>query len=272
MRSLTLSSFPRSISCIRSLVSNRQFACTPVSRNGHYIGKLEASLKAILTSRPIETTISYLDPTSSHLLNLTLADFLPELRPQLPVNSSAASKFRHLDQLREEPLPQGHHLVYFPPEVLNSQLLEDGTDDLHSPGAPFIRRMWAGGSVIFHPSERRQLRYANGWSHCLEDIQDVSIKGIEGDEKVFVTVRRRMQRKVPYSENLTGLGQHGMGEVRDAETSQPQSSSNGNCTGEWAVIEFKKLVFMREKSVEEVKKDVQKQQRVVKRKFLTWLA
>ena len=55
------------------------------------------------------------------------------------------------------PIPQGHHLVYFPPPVPDRSLLPDGTDSLHSPGAPFIKRLWGGGSLVFNQEERLQL-------------------------------------------------------------------------------------------------------------------
>ncbi|KAI5899428.1 uncharacterized protein SCHCODRAFT_02605106 [Schizophyllum commune H4-8] len=53
-----------------------------------------------------------------------------------------------------EPLPYGHHLTFFYPRSAEPNLRPDGTDGSFCPPAPFIRRMWAGGSMSWdntHP-------------------------------------------------------------------------------------------------------------------------
>ncbi|KAI4526690.1 hypothetical protein K525DRAFT_287238 [Schizophyllum commune Loenen D] len=53
-----------------------------------------------------------------------------------------------------EPLPYGHHLAFFYPRSAEPNLRPDGTDGSFCPPAPFIRRMWAGGSMSWdntHP-------------------------------------------------------------------------------------------------------------------------
>jgi hypothetical protein len=213
------------------------------------LGGLQDALKKALTSRRREKTRSAIDPTPSHLLNLTLADFLPSSCHAPPV-----SFFTGHDNITQDSLPQGHHLVYFPPLVPNRELLSDGTDTLHSPGAPFVRRLWAGGSIIFHPQEKYELNFMKGTSTCLEDIEDVRVKGVEGDEKVFVKIRRRMRG------NHTRFIKPNTMDAKDAEV---EGKDNG--IGRWSVQEHRDLVFMREKSKEDAKKDIEKQEKVVKR-------
>lgn len=134
-----------------------------------------------LTTRRLPLSYDYLTPLPSHLLSLTLSDFLPDIF-QAPRILPSVQQPQHL--------PPGYHLIYFPPQVPPSQLLPDGTDLLHSPGAPFNRRLWAGGNVFFPPSKENLL--LNGQrAVCVETISDVNVRGAAGDEKVFVTIDRR---------------------------------------------------------------------------------
>ncbi|DAA75448.1 TPA_exp: Uncharacterized protein A8136_1845 [Trichophyton benhamiae CBS 112371] len=87
-------------------------------------------------------------------------------------------------------MPRGHHLIYFPPQVPSSELLPDGCDELHSPGQPYNRRMWAGGSVRFFGDGGPLLTGQR--AVCVEGIREVNIKGKEGDEKIFVGIERRV--------------------------------------------------------------------------------
>lgn len=144
------------------------------------------SLQQELTARRLPLTYDYLSPQPSHLLNLSLPDVLPYSTPF----ASAKHETTVLPSIQSPRyMPEGHHLIYFPPQVTLSQLLPDGTDNLHYPGNPFNRRLWAGGSVTF-PSTGRLL--LNGQrAVCVEVIRNVNIKGREGEEKIFVTIERR---------------------------------------------------------------------------------
>ncbi|TRM56219.1 hypothetical protein BD626DRAFT_520401 [Schizophyllum amplum] len=46
-----------------------------------------------------------------------------------------------------EQLPHGHHLAFFYPRSPEGKLRPDGTDGAFCPPPPFVRRMWAGGSM-----------------------------------------------------------------------------------------------------------------------------
>lgn len=82
-------------------------------------------------------------------------------------------------------------MVYFPPQLPESQLLSDGSDAEQSPGKEWVRRMWAGGSLSFHPTRKIRLM-----DHAVlkEKVTDVQPRGIEGSdgERIFVWFERRM--------------------------------------------------------------------------------
>ncbi|KAH9484246.1 Sphingoid long chain base kinase 4 [Psilocybe cubensis] len=48
-----------------------------------------------------------------------------------------------------DPLPYGHHLAFFHARRSEEQLRKDGTDEDISPPAPFTKRMWAGGKILW---------------------------------------------------------------------------------------------------------------------------
>jgi hydroxyacyl-ACP dehydratase HTD2-like protein with hotdog domain len=147
-------------------------------------------------ARPPVYTCDYLTPTPSHLLNLTLAGIIPEqcspphfeasdlTLPHVPFRSSSHAL-----------IPQGHHLVYFSPQVLESDLLADGTDPLQYPGPPFQRRLWAGGSLLYPTSRTQQLRSDRTRSTCKESISGIKHNkhlSADRDERVFVNINRHI--------------------------------------------------------------------------------
>ncbi|AEO68951.1 uncharacterized protein THITE_2053773 [Thermothielavioides terrestris NRRL 8126] len=167
-------------------------------------------------SQPATLIPDILSPTPSHLLTLSLADHVPALFPPGRITRPLPSR---LDTPPADlVLPQGHHLVYFPPQLPPSRLLPDGTDPAHCPGAPFVRRMWAGGELVFRDGWDAALRVDGRRAVCAERVLAeravLKLGPAEGQEKVFVEVER-----------LYGVGR------RDAR-------------GE----EVRRLVFMRERN------------------------
>ncbi|KAJ5483677.1 hypothetical protein N7530_002923 [Penicillium desertorum] len=184
-----------------------------------------------LTTRKLPLTYDYLHPQPSHLLNLTLRDLLPQ--------SQNSSDYATLPTLQNpSPLPVGHHLIYFPPQVTLSQLLPDCTDTLHTPGEPFNRRLWAGGNLRF-PVRSPPLDGSR--AVCIESIRNVTVKGREGDEKVIVTIERRV------------------GNVAEQETAEETWDriwkENEDNAGESSVIENRDLIFMRLKTSAQIEAD-----------------
>jgi len=183
-----------------------------------------------LTTRNLPLTYDYLHPQPSHLLNLTLRDLLP----QHPTSDDTT-----LPSIQNpSSLPVGHHLIYFPPQVTLSQLLPDCTDTLHTPGEPFNRRLWAGGNLRF-PAPSPPLDGSR--AVCLESIRNVAVKGREGDEKVIVTIERRI------------------GNVSEQETAEQTWkriwTENEADAGESSVIENRDLIFMRLKTSAQIEAD-----------------
>src|SRR3954466_8525044 len=128
---------------------------------------LSERLHRELTTRKLPLTYDYLHPQPSHLLNLTLRDLLPQ--------STTIHDYATLPSIQNpSPLPVGHHLIYFPPQVTLSQLLPDCTDTLHTPGEPFNRRLWAGGNLRF-PASSPALDGSR--AVCIESIRNVTVNG-----------------------------------------------------------------------------------------------
>lgn len=207
---------------------------------------LSERLHRELTTRKIPLTYDYLHPQPSHLLNLTLCDLLPQ--------SITTDDYATLPSiLKSSPLPVGHHLIYFPPQVTLSQLLPDCTDTLHTPGEPFNRRLWAGGNLRFPASS---LPLDGSRAVCIESIRNVTVKGREEDEKVIVTIERR-------------VGSVPEGEPADATWGRIWKE-NEEDPGESSVIENRDLIFMRLKTDAQIEADKDqfgKPSRIVKRAF-----
>ncbi|KAJ5541967.1 hypothetical protein N7461_007970 [Penicillium sp. DV-2018c] len=206
-------------------------------------GSLSERLHDELTTRKLPLTYDYLHPQPSHLLNLTLRDLLPE---SITCDDATLPSIRN-----PSPLPVGHHLIYFPPQVTLSQLLPDCTDKLHTPGEPFNRRLWAGGNVRFPV---RSPFLDGSRAVCIESIRNVTVKGREGDEKVIVTIERRIGN-VPEEEPTK-------------QTWDRLWKENKDDAGESSVIENRDLIFMRLKTsaqIEDDKAQFDKPSRTVKR-------
>jgi hydroxyacyl-ACP dehydratase HTD2-like protein with hotdog domain len=142
-------------------------------------------------------------------------------------------------------MPQGYHLIYFPPQIPESLLLPDGTDPLQSPGTPWVRRLWAGGSVEWNPDPARTLRLRGQRAVCIENITDVVMKGKGDAEKVFVTIERRV------------------GEIEEGTVEEDvRRQLSGE---EAAMVEKRIIVFMRERTVGEAAAAAAAPGKVVKR-------
>ncbi|KAK9775025.1 hypothetical protein SCAR479_08299 [Seiridium cardinale] len=176
------------------------------------------ALRASLLARPEVLTPDYLSPMPSTLLNASLADFLPAAAiPPSPVQNSEHDP-------PAAPLAEAYHLIHFPLQLQPALLVADGTDPYPLPGAPFERRLWAGGRITWH----RPLYTRGQKAVCMEKITDVNVKGKQGEEKIFVDVVRR----------------YGDGETFAA--------------GEEAVTESRTLVFMKGRTPEEAKAEMAK--------------
>ncbi|KAH9430712.1 hypothetical protein MCOR02_008045 [Pyricularia oryzae] len=232
----------------RALLLSRYVSTNPSPEtNGDFAARLREEM---LARPPTWIEERFLSPTRSQLLDLALADYLP----------ADAIQDRLIGR-KPSALPPGHHLVYFPPMLAESELLPDGTDPKHSPGQGFSRRLWAGGSLEFthrvhsrpvsdpapdsppgsdsEPAREHKavisadkLRLGSLRCACRESIADVTVRGQPGNEKVYV----ELLREYGYFHSV---------DLQRRETFR------------LSIIERRTLVFLRD---EEVKMDVAKSQ------------
>ncbi|KMP03483.1 hypothetical protein CIRG_03175 [Coccidioides immitis RMSCC 2394] len=206
--------------------NSRKYATSP----------LLSRLEETLIGQRLFLSYDYLSPQPSHLLRVSLADFLPF--SQSNPFAKDVKKLALPSILEPGHMPRGHHLVYFPPQLPSSQLVPDGCDVLHSPGAPFNRRMWAGGSVRFRDLNGGPLLNCQR-AVCVEGVRDVRVTGKEGEEKVFVGIERR----------VAILGE----KEKEEDITSRIWTENEEDWGDSTVIEKRNLVFMRDKIPEQLR-------------------
>lgn len=88
------------------------------------------------------------------------------------------------------PIPSAHHLVYFTPMELESQLGADGSDRTFNAPAPFTRRMWAGGHMKFDKSN--PLRVGEEAEEHTKLISAVAKTSRSAGEMVLVEVEKKI--------------------------------------------------------------------------------
>lgn len=166
---------PRAVSSAKSRPSGSRPHGHSARPSFHLSDLYLRQLNEDLLRRRLPWLQDYMTPVPATLLKKTLVNFLPY-------------HYYRTDLVSK--LPAGHHLVYFPSHTRTSTLYPDGTDQSHSPGPPFTRRMWAGGSInFFKPIELDLSAF-----HIVEKIIDVRFRG-EGDEqKVFIKIKRSLRR------------------------------------------------------------------------------
>lgn len=230
------------------------------SSSSYRLSSTYAHLSHELPARRLPPIYSDLAPGNSHTLGISLSSFLPaswttsSATTALPANALGAPALPRASPTLE--LPPAHHLVYFNPVIPADKLLPDGTDPLQSPGAPFVRRMWAGGYVRFAGGEGEKkegpvVLDGQRWV-CVEGIRDVAVKGKEGEEKVFVGIERRIGRA------LEGEGGEHGGAEEEERVRRRLWTEREEDWGEASLVERRNIVFMRERTPEEAKVEVKK--------------
>nr|POF18007.1 mesaconyl-c(4)-coa hydratase [Quercus suber] len=203
-------------------------------------------LEQEMKQRKIQPIFDDLTPQQSYRLDVTLSDFLPDTNPPT------------LLPLPGQQLPIPHHMIYFEPTKRANQMLADGTNPDQSPGEPFVRRMWAGGRVLYNHNNPLVLDAGRGV--CAEFIRSVTTKGKEGEEKLFVSIERRLAKAT--AEELEGLASATQGETA-RETLEhrvrqrlwrDQEEDFGPCS----VVETRNIVFMRARSKEQAAAEIAK--------------
>jgi hydroxyacyl-ACP dehydratase HTD2-like protein with hotdog domain len=201
-------------------------------------------LRAEMLSRKSTCLREYIDPNVDHKLIDTLCTFLPREWCPRPHGTNML-------------LPMGHHLMWFNASMPVDKLLPDGTDPLQSPGAPWVRRMWAGGAVRVRPGtyyENETGFAADSSMVCAERIQDVQLRGQGETAKIFVTIDRRFVRldtlRAKYKDSSKNIQKMGGQRVGPLWHFRQQLLSDE--WGDAILREQRNLVFLKEKSPAEL--------------------
>lgn len=224
--------------CLRAQWLKNSVLRAPSARWQSSYSHLEQEMK----QRRISPIFDDLTPKSSYRLDTTLADFLPDTKPPpvLPPTSTSPSV-----------LPIPHHLVYFEPTKPSSAMLADGTNPDQSPGEPFVRRMWAGGRVLYNHAN--PLTLDAGRAVCSEFIRSVTVKGQPGQEKLFVGIERRIARATDDEMQRLGPAQTDSQakETLEHRVRQRLWRDRDDDFGPCAIVEGRNIVFMRSRTKEE---------------------
>jgi hydroxyacyl-ACP dehydratase HTD2-like protein with hotdog domain len=205
-------------------------------------------LEKEMKERKITPIFDDLTPQSSYRLDTTLADWLPTTTPPAVLPPTDPPTL----------LPIPHHLIYFEPTKPQSAMLADGTNPDQSPGEPFVRRMWAGGRVLYNQGQ--PLTMDAGRGVCAEFIRSVTTKGKPGEEKLFVSIERRIARATADEQARLGPAQAGGLEEETLEHRVRQRLWRDGDTdfGPCSILETRNIVFMRARSKEQAAADAAK--------------
>ncbi|KAH7366598.1 hypothetical protein BKA66DRAFT_573265 [Pyrenochaeta sp. MPI-SDFR-AT-0127] len=91
------------------------------------------------------------------------------------------------------PVPPGHHLVYFTPSIIESELGLDGTDRTVNPLSPFTRRMWAGGELQWAQDPSSLLRVGQEVRETTKLLSAEPKKLKNGGEMLVVGVEKTFE-------------------------------------------------------------------------------
>jgi hydroxyacyl-ACP dehydratase HTD2-like protein with hotdog domain len=186
-----------------------------------------------------------IDNQTEKKLDNTLASFFPRGWHALP------SPTRKPTPTAAMPNTIGEHLIFCNPIVADDKLLPDGTDQLHSPGGSFVRRMWAGGAVRVNKSLYFDANA--GWASnkhilCSERIKDVRLRGYGEKEKIFLTIERKFARYDPIFQAIQD-SRHKPRRGPSLAVSLKEKMRDWN---EAFLTEDRNIVFMHERSPEEL--------------------
>ncbi|KAF2205786.1 hypothetical protein GQ43DRAFT_436671 [Delitschia confertaspora ATCC 74209] len=137
----------------------------------------DAAAQHPLLQSATQRTTDHLTFNPTDKLNATLLSFFPKWAQWYS---------------RGEALPLGYHQIYCNPSPETHTLLPDGTDTSFSPGEPFTRRMWAGGSLKLNTAASNIMRLDSQKCVCVESVRGVTEKGAGTDNpKLFVDMERK---------------------------------------------------------------------------------
>ncbi|CCC12282.1 hypothetical protein SMACR_05354 [Sordaria macrospora] len=217
-----------------------------------------------LSNIPPKLIPDTLHPTQSHLLSLALSSHLPSIC--LPAgfsfftSSSSSSPFPW-PQPEQAALLPGYHLAYYPLQTPPQLLFPDGTDADHCPGAPFTRRMWAGGRIEFGTGSEQNFNVDGRKTVCVETlgtppVVQIGKMGKEEEQRVWVDVWRTYVTFPPETPSKQ-MEEVVRDVVRDLQAAGAGAGAGGQecatiseaakASKEGVISELRRLVFLRER-------------------------
>ncbi|KAF2715305.1 hypothetical protein K504DRAFT_396524 [Pleomassaria siparia CBS 279.74] len=244
-----MASFSTTTRCLRHLARIRICLCRP-----QWLPPLQLR-RSFATETPVDTEFQQV---RDELLNRKL--------PSIP-DSATVQRTLMLHNTISPFLPPytpdarslGEHQIYFNNVVPTGELLSDGLDTIHSPGHPYVRRMWAGGSIQLNVSPHYIEGTDTEWKFNrqlwgVERIKEVQKRGQAGDdEKIFVTIERRFIRRNAILKESKGAETPSSElSFQDIHDLLKQETSDGKIWDMATLVEERNLVFMKEKSADEL--------------------
>ncbi|KAH7087795.1 hypothetical protein FB567DRAFT_549048 [Paraphoma chrysanthemicola] len=196
-------------------------------------------LRTEMLGRDAISSREFIDENVEHKLTDTLSTFLP---PDWCTRVNGKGKV----------VPVGHHLVWFNTSMPVDKLLPDGTDPLQSPGDPWVRRMWAGGSLKIRPKAYYDPGSGftiDNYVICAEHISDVQLRGQGDAAKIFVTIERKFARHEILRDKHAAWSKKTRGTGPQSYFRQ-QIKSEG--WGDAVLVEQRNLVFLKDKTPAEL--------------------
>ncbi|PWN96035.1 hypothetical protein FA09DRAFT_362346 [Tilletiopsis washingtonensis] len=177
-RSLVLKPSPSAARCFSAGLASMRSAHFPEWASEEAVASAQGLLARFpLEGEPAASQTQRLDATHLFQQRLLLSDMVP---PHAPL----------VDPAEGTPLLPGEHLCFFLPRARSADLGADGSDRTFNPPAPFVRRMWAGGSMTWsreNPLLVGEKAYEHTW------VEDVQVKRTaKGDEMLVVWVRKEL--------------------------------------------------------------------------------
>lgn len=143
------------------------------------------------SDKPISVREQLIDANQARLLTLALGR--PKLHEQDRLMPDGTP-------LKGTPLPPGYHWAYFTPTFLEQDLGIDGTDKTLNPLAPWTRRMWAGGELIWKQMPAQLLRIGSTVTEITRIVSAEAKTMRDGNEMILAGLEKTYE-----SDNGVGL-------------------------------------------------------------------
>lgn len=160
-------------------LKRRLFSTTSTRQQASAVDACSELFSRFGSGKPISIRKQLIDANQLQLLSITLNHTPTSVRP--PPEGT--------------PVPPGHHLVYFTPSIIESELGLDGTDRTVNPLSPFSRRMWAGGELNWVQDKDALLKVGQEVRETTKLLSAEPKKLKNGSEMLVVGVEKMFENK-----------------------------------------------------------------------------